>query len=219
LAYIRPMRVLGIVIVTITLLAGSRATRADCASEATELRTLMEREREKAYTWNSAWAIIFGSVALLQFSFVAAKAKPFGTYDQEYKDSSTVGGTKAAIGFAVRVIRPLELRVPAPESEACADVKSLRAAVARAGKRERLTFYMTLIGGTAVNIVGAALLWSRHNFTEGAVSFATGAPAGPLSGWTQPRAAWRKWSERRVEWATALAPSDGGWTFWVAAGF
>jgi hypothetical protein len=214
------MRVLGIAIVTITLLAGSHAARADCATEATELRTLMQRERANAYTWNSAWAIVFGSVALLQFSFVAAQAKPFGTYDQEYKDSSTVGGTKAALGLAVRVIRPLELYVPPPDPEACADVKSLRAAVARAGKRERITFYLTLIGGTAVNLAGAALLWSRHNFTEGAVSFATGAPAGPLSGWTQPRKAWQLWSKRRVEWSTALAPSsDGGWTFWVAGGF
>lgn len=219
MAYIRPMRVKGIVIVTVMLLLGSQAARADCATDASALRTRLQRERASGYTWNSAWIIAYGSVAFLQFSFVAAQAKPFGTYDQEYEDSSIVGGTKAALGFLVRTLRPLELHVPAPAPEACADVKALRAAVERAGRRERATFWLTLLGGTAVNLIGGAILWSRHDFTAGAVSFATGAPAGPLSGWTQPRWAWRTWSDNRVAWSTALAPSEGGWTFSVLAGF
>jgi len=213
------MRVLALVMVTITCL-GLRTVEADCTADATQLRGHLERERATAYTWNSAWAIIFGSVALLQFSFVAAEAKPFGTYDQDYKESSYVGGTKAALGLAVRVIRPLELHVPAKHDEPCADVKALRAAVARAGRRERLTFFMTLIGGTAVNVAGSLLLWSRRDFTTGAVSFATGAPAGPLSSYSQPRASWRMWSEHRAEWAAGIAPTDReGWLLWLAAGF
>ncbi|HEY5938677.1 MAG TPA: hypothetical protein VIU61_28695 [Kofleriaceae bacterium] len=214
------MRVPGIAIVTFMLLGGSQVARADCATEATELRTRMLRERSSAYTWNSAWIIAYGSVALLQFSFVAAQAKPFSTYDQEYEDSSIVGGTKAALGFLLRTLRPLELYVPEAHPEPCVDVKALRAAVEKAGRRERATFYLTLFGGTAVNLIGGAILWSRHDFGAGALSFATGAPAGPLSGWSQPRWAWRTWSDNRTAWATALAPNtDGGWTFWVAAGF
>ncbi|MEJ7603288.1 MAG: hypothetical protein WKG01_35705 [Kofleriaceae bacterium] len=213
------MRVIAIGLLLMTVV-GVRSARADCGTEATALRAHLLEERSRAYTWNSAWAIVYGSLAMIQFGLIAAKTNPFGDFDQDFKESSYVGGTKAGIGFLVRVIRPLELHVPAQHAEPCADVKALRAAVATAGRRERATFWLSIFGGTALNLAGSALLWSRRDFSTAAVSFATGVPAGPIASFTQPRGSWRLWSKHRAEWAAGLDPTPrDGWMLWVATAF
>lgn len=200
--------VLPLALVGLVALAGTVQADA-CAAEATTLRAHLERERARASTWNTSWAIAYGSVVIGQLLLVAAEYKPFGDFDPAYRDTLLVGATKATIGVGARVVLPLKLRVPAPLPDACAEVAQLRAALADAGRRERRSFFLNHLGGLAVNLSGAAYLWHEHDLQTAAISVGTGVVAGILAAYTQPRRSWHQWRERKATWA--VAPVGTGW--------
>lgn len=191
------MRV-AIITVAIITVVGSRAATADCARDAEELRSMLDSESHRARVWNTGWAIFFGAAAVGQLGLAAAKYKPFGTFDQAFKEQMYVGAAKATLGAAVRIVLPLRVERPAPNAtvaqggDPCADAAQLRRAVVHTGRRERRSVWLTLIGGTAVNLAGSALLWYRNDFTTALTSFLTGAIVGPISAFTQPRWSWRR---------------------------
>lgn len=186
-----------------------RAATASCVEEAELLRTHLTAESRRARIWNTAWAIGFGVAAAGQMTLALTETKPFGTADTDFKEQMYVGTTKASLGLAVRLVLPLRIRVPAAEGDPCSDVTVLRGALAEAGRRERRAVWFTVIGGTAVNLAGAMLLWQRRNFETGALSFATGVPVGPFSAFTQPRKSWRLWKERRATWTVGVGGVAG----------
>ena len=201
------------IVVVITLV--TQTARAECVEEARELRAHLTRESRNAGTWNTAWAIGFGAAAAGQLGLVAAQLNPIGTYDDAFKEQMYVGASKATLGLAVRVVLPLKIHVPPPDADACVDVKQLREAIAHAGKKEKRSVILTLLGGTAVNLAGSTLLFYRHDFKTAASSFVTGAIVGPISAFTQPRRSWKLSKHRRVEWQAAI----GVGSFWVAGTF
>lgn len=202
-------------LVAVLVLAVPGSARAECTQEAQELRTHLTRESRNARLWNTSWAIGFGAAAVAQVGLVGAEWNPIGTYDRDFEEQMYVGATKASLGALVRIVMPLRVRVPEPAADPCADVANLRAAVADAGRRERRSVWLTIIGGTLVNLAGSALLWERRNFSTAAQSFATGAVVGPISAWTQPRRSWKLWRARRVEWHAGV----GVGSLWVAGTF
>ncbi len=143
------------------------------------------------HRWNTAWAVGFGVAAAGQLTLALSETKPLGTFDLDYRDMMYVGAAKATIGVAARLVLPLHVTVPAPTGDACGGLTALRGALADAGRRERRTFWLTIIGGTALNVAGALVLWHRRDFPTGAISFVTALPIAPISSLTQPRTSWR----------------------------
>lgn len=200
-------------------LTPSRARAEACGEEVALLRAHLEVEEQRAHRWNTAWAVVYGSVSAAQFGLVLAEYKPFGTYDTAWRDTLLVGGTKAALGLGVRLVLPLRVRSVAPSTsgDPCAELVALRAALADGGRRERRSFWFNHLGGLAVNLGGAILLWERHDLKTAAMSFGSGVVAGILAAYTQPRRSWHLWRERRTTWTAGASPlADGGFGVGVA---
>jgi hypothetical protein len=193
----------------------ARVATAGCVEEATALRAHLVTASRDAQVWNTAWAIGFGAAAAGQAGLALAETKPFGTFDTDYQEMLYVGAVKATIGMGARLVLPLRIEVPDVNADPCADVMALRDALERAGRKERRAFWLTLIGGTAVNLAGSIVLMERRDFGVGALSFALGFPIGPLSAYTQPRASWRQWEERRSSWVVGVGPRS----LWLAGSF
>lgn len=202
--------------VMLVAVAASPATaRAErCADEATQLRAHLVEEKRRAFRWNYGWAIAFGAAAVGQLTLAVTETKPLGTFDRDYEETLYVGAAKATIGVLARVVLPLHVDVPAAAADPCVDVVALRAALEEAGRRERRSFWLTHLGGTALNLAGAALLTYRRSFKVGAISFAISYPVGPANAYTQPRRSWHLWRERRVQWQLGMSGGET-WTAWV----
>lgn len=193
-------------------LALPRVAAASCGDEAVALREHLETEARRARTWNLAWAVFFGAAAAGQVTLALTETKPLGTFDDDDQEMLYVGAGKATIGAAARVVLPLRIAVPDRIADACSDVVALRAAVAKAGRIERRTVWLTILGGTAVNVAGSLLLWQRRDGLTALQSFGIGAAVSPISAFTQPRGSWRLWHERRATWTFAIA----GRSVWLA---
>lgn len=198
------------VVVAITV-AMSRAipASADCGSEAAELRHHLTLELHRADAWNTAWALGFAAATVGQLALVEAKVNPIGPFDDDFKASLRVGAIKSGLGAAARVLLPLQFSIPAPVADACADVRALHRAVARAGFKERRSIWLTLIAGTAMNLAGSIYLWSTHDFGTAAQSFLFGVPVGPIHALTQPRASAQLAKRNRIEWVVGLGSIGG----------
>ena len=188
----------------------------DCAVDADLLRTHLDQAARATFRWNLAWGILFGGAAVGQVVLAVTETKPFGTFDTAYRDTMYVGAGKAAIGFASRVVMPLGVAVPARSDDRCAELVALRASLTTIAKKERQTFWLTHLGGTALNLAGAAFLWHRHSFSTGAISFAMSFPVGPISAYTLPRKSWHLWRAQRASWSVAIAVHPEHTLFTVA---
>ena len=184
------------------------AHAADCATDADRLRGHLEQADISTSRWQLAWTIVFTTAAAGQFALALAEWNPFGEFDDKYRDTLLVGGTKATIGIGSRLIFPLRAHVPAPNADRCVELAELRKEVTRLGKKERQSFWLTHIGGTALNLAGAGLLWYRHEFKTGAVSFLISWPVGITSAYTLPRKSWKLWREEQSTWTVGIAPSS-----------
>lgn len=208
-----------VVTLVLGVVVGAPAARADCAQDADALRAHLTREAHRVRTWNTAWAIGFGVAAAGQFTLAALEEKPLGTFDRDYQETLYVGSAKATIGFLARVVMPLRVDLPAAEPDRCAELGALRASLAAIGKKERQTFWLTHLGGLALNLTGAAILWERRSFSVGAISLLISLPVGPTSAYTMPRGSWHRWRSERASWTVAVVPVQAGWTAGIAGTF
>jgi hypothetical protein len=190
-----------------TTIAPRDARAADCAADADRLRSHLEEARTNTSRWNLAWSVVFGVAAAGQFALAATDYNPLGDFDADYRDTLLVGGTKATIGLASRFVFPLRAYVPAPNADRCVELAELRKAVTAIGKKERQSFWLTHLGGMAVNLAGVGILWYRRSFGVGAVSFAISYPVGITSAYTLPRASWHLWREEKSSWTVGILPS------------
>lgn len=191
----------------VLLVAAGRLARADCAQDAAEIRGQLAHDAAVAHRWNLGWSLGFTAAAVVQLG-----AAPTGWFGHELTSGLWINGGKAAIAAAFRWATPLRISVPAERADACADRDALRAALAEAGRAERLTFWMTHVGGFALNLAGALILWREVSWQAGAESFAISYPVGLANAYTQPRGAWHRWRDTRDAWAptvSVIARRDG----------
>jgi hypothetical protein len=206
--------------IAVLVLASSRAAAqpADsCATESAQLREHLAIAARNAHRWNLAWQIGFGGAAAGQFGLALASKNPIGTFDRDFEESLYVGGAKATLGFASRLVMPLRVRIPEPVADACTDRAALRAAVKDVARTQRKLFWMTHIGAFMVNLAGAIVLGERRSWSVGAVSFAVGYPVGLISIYTMPRASWHL--VRDAQWTITAVPRDDGVAIAVAGSF
>ena len=189
----------------VTLVALRAPAHADCAADAARLRRHLVEEAHRADTWNTAWALGFGAAAAGQLGAIDVELNPLGTYDAKFESTLYVGALKAGIGAASRVVLPLRIPIPEPLPDPCDDARSLRRAVAKAAKIERSSFWLTIVGGTAINLAGAIYLTAKHDFGTGALSFASSLPIAPLTAFTQPRGSLKLYKRSRVEWSVGVS--------------
>lgn len=187
----------------------------DCTSEAVALRAHLESEAHRASRWNTIWAILYGAAAVGQLALALAEVNPTGDFDDATRDTYYVGASKATLGVASRIVTPLRVRVPSPQTDPCVEVQRLRRALADAGRRERSSFYLAHLGGLAVNLTGAAILTKLHSFKTGAISFALSFPVGPTAAYTQPRRSWHRWREQRDSWSLGATLASDGARLWL----
>lgn len=185
---------------------GSAQAQPDCAPEADRLRAHLVEARQSTARWNLGWSIAFGAAAAGQLTLALAKTNPFGDFDRDYEETLYVGAAKATIGLASRLVLPLGTDVPPPDADRCVELTALRASITRLAKKERRLFWLTHIGGTALNLTGAIILWQRRSFSVGAISFAISYPIGPLSAYTLPRKSWKLWRREREAWSISVVP-------------
>jgi hypothetical protein len=196
------MRVL--LVIAITLGSTNAAARPDCEGEARELRAHLTAESHRANNWNTAWAFLFGAATLAQAVVAEAEFKPFGEFDAAFEEQMYVGTIKAALGLGSKIVLPLHITVPPKADDACVDARALRKAIEVAAHKERRSIWLTIIGGTAVNLAGTIWLWARHDLKTGLTSFASGVPVGPISAWTQPRGSMKYVKQKRVQWVAGV---------------
>jgi len=187
-----------------------------CASDADLLRSHLDQAARATFRWNLAWGVLFGGAAVGQVVLAVTETKPFGTFDAAYRDTMYVGAAKATIGMASRIVMPIGVSVPPRSADRCAELVALRASLMTIAGKERRTFWLTHLGGTALNLAGAVYLWHRHSFSTGAISFAMSYPVGPISAYTLPRKSWHLWRDRRASWSVAIAVHPEHTMFTVA---
>ncbi|HET9485064.1 MAG TPA: hypothetical protein VFO79_13980 [Xanthomonadales bacterium] len=210
-------RVAAAIVISIAMLVTAASARADdtCAAEATELRTHLETEAGRARRWNVAWGVLFGAAVVGQLAFAFAEVNPTGgDFDADAEETLYVGASKATLAVGSKIFLPLRIFVPAETGDACADVKVLRLALAEAARREKRSFWLTHLGGTAVNLAGATILTIRRSFKVGAISFAISYPVGPASAYTQPRRSWKLHREKITTWSVGASTTGDGAQLW-----
>ncbi len=210
------MKILALALVVLT--AGPPAS-ADCAQDADLLRAHLEDAAPRVRRWNTAWALAYSGAAVGQLGLALTETKPFGTFDQDYKETMYVGAAKATIGAASRIVLPLKVRIPPRDPDRCVDLAALRGSLARIAKDEKQTFWLTHLGGLALNLGGSWLLWHRRSFRVGAISFLMSFPVGSLSAYTQPRASWHEFRSESPTWSVGIGAGDGHASLNLAGAF
>ena len=183
------------------------SAQPDCAPEADRLRAHLVEAERSTFRWNLGWTVAFGAASAGQLALALAEWNPGGEFDAKYRDTLYVGAAKAGLGFASRIVLPLRTHVPMPRADRCAELVALRTSVSDLAIKERRLFWLTHIGGTALNLAGAALLWQRHSFSTGAVSFVISYPVGVASAYTLPRKSWKLWRAERAQWMVTASAS------------
>lgn len=197
------------------VLAIGTARAEPCEQEAAALREHLVVERHRTKRWNTAWAIVFGAATVAQVGFIAAEVNPTGgAYTTDTKETLYVGAAKSFLGVSSKIVMPLRVTVPSATGDACTDAAALRLALADAGRREARSFWLTHLGGLAVNLAGATVLTVRRSFAVGATSFALSFAVPPLSAYTQPRRSWDWWRQRRESWVVGASAGDGA-QLWI----
>ncbi|MBL0214976.1 MAG: hypothetical protein IPQ07_13955 [Myxococcales bacterium] len=206
------MRSLVVGVVALVVLAAVPRAEAECAQDADRLRSHLEEAATGVRRWNTGWAIAFGGAAVLQATLAVTETKPFGTFDQDYKETMYVGAAKATIGAASRLVLPLRVSIPTPSADRCVELAALRDALATIARKERRTFWLTHLGGFALNVSGALLLWHRRSFKVGAISFLMSFPVGPLSAYTMPRRSWHLYRREAPTWSVGVGLGESAAT-------
>jgi len=199
-------------LILLGMAAFARTAVAEPCGDTSALRVDLQQESLHADHWNLAWRIGFTAGAVGQFAAAAS-----GTLGHDNTQALWIGGMKSSLGAIVRWILPLRIDVPPATGDACADRTALRAAAERAAHVERRTFWLSHLGGLAVNLGGAAVLAERTSWKTGLLSFAISYPVGLLSTYTMPRASWER--IRAPAWTADLAAGQDRWSVIVGSSF
>jgi hypothetical protein len=187
--------------------AHAQPATVDCAPDADRLRAHLEQAERSTFRWNLGWTIAFGAASAGQVALALGEWNPLGEFDAKYRDTLYVGAAKAGIGFASRLVMPLRAHVPPPQADRCAELVALRTSIGELARKERRLFWLTHLGGMALNLAGAGILWHRHSFATGATSFVISYPVGLASAYTLPRKSWKLWRVEGAQWMVTASAS------------
>jgi hypothetical protein len=192
------------------LVAARSASAAPCDAEAAAIRAHLTDEAARAHRWDLGWGIGLGTVAAGELALGLS-----GAFGRDQHESFYVGAAEATIGAAGHFVLPLEVEVPAPAADACADLAALRAAMTTTARHERQSFWLLHIGTLVLNGAGAIVLGERTTWTNAATSFVVGWAVGLVTIYTQPRGTWH--ASRAL--SIGALPTDGGGFAWVGGRF
>jgi hypothetical protein len=190
----------------------ARAAAAEPCGDPSALRADLEQESLAADRWNLAWRIAFTAGAVGQFAVAAS-----GSVGHDNAQALWIGGMKSSLGAIVRWILPLRIEVPPATGDACADRTALRAAAERAARVERQSFWLSHLGGLAVNLGGTLAVAARTSWQTGLLSLAVSYPIGLLSTYTMPRASWGR--IRAPAWTAQVVAGQDQWSVVVGGSF
>lgn len=199
-------------LITLGVVVLARAADAEPCGDASALRADLQQEAIHADRWNLAWRIGFTASAVGQFAAAAS-----GAFGRDRAAVLWVGGVKSSLGAIVRWILPLQIDVPAATSDACGDRTALRAVAERVAGDERRVFWLSHLGGLAVNLGGTLLIAQRVSWQAGLLSFAVSYPVGLLSTYTMPRASWAR--IREPTWGANIVAGPDRWSLVVGGSF
>jgi len=208
-----------LVAAALILALAPRAAEADCAADADRLRAHLVAVEPAVFRWNTGWTIALGAAAVAQFTVAVTKTNPFGTFDADFQEAMYVGGTKATIGMLARIVTPLRVRLPDANADRCAELTALRASVKKLARQERQNFWLTHLGGLAMNLAGGALLWHRRSFKVGAISVLSSVPVGWAIAYTLPRKTWHLYREESASWTVTVGAGEDHATLGIAGAF
>jgi hypothetical protein len=116
-----------------------------------------------------------------------------------------VGAVKSFVGLAARVVTPVKVPRPAVTGDACADLAAAQAALAKAARSERRSFWLNHVGGLALQVAGTLYIGMSADdaWVDAAISFGIGYTVGLASTYTQPRGAWREHRGGAESWQVA----------------
>jgi hypothetical protein len=199
-------------LIMLVVVAFARAAIAEPCDDASALREDLQRESMRADRWNLAWRIVFTASAAGELAVAAS-----GAVDRDNTQGLWVGGAKSSLAAISHWLSPLRIDVPPSPGDACADRTALRAVAERAARDERRAFWLSHLGGLAVNAAGTLVLAERVSWTSGLLSFATGYPVGLLSIYTMPRASWGR--TRAPTWTASVVTGQDRYELVVAGSF
>jgi len=186
-----------------TLLASAAPASADTCDPA-PLRARLEKEQSRATIWRWGWAAGFGASAAGQL------ALSYVVDDPDQQLGLRASAAKATVGFLARVVIPLRVVVPIKYNDPCEELKSLRLAIEKAGKKERNSFWLNHVGGLAVNGAAAVyLVYAASSSKTALLSMVIGSPVGWISTYTMPRWAWREWRDFDATVTVTPRPEGG----------
>jgi hypothetical protein len=202
--------------VAVVVAAQARPADAACdPAEAAELREHLTSQGKSADRWNLAWRITFTGAAVTTFAVGLANPLP------SLQTGLYASAGKATIGAVARWFFTLRVHVPPADPDPCVDLAALRTELRRVARKERSLFWMSHIGGTAVNLGGAAYVYLvEDSVGKALLSIAIGYPVGVLSNYTMPRGSWKKYRDSSFTPTTVLvAPRDDGWVLTFGGAF
>lgn len=172
-------------------------------------RVALDREADRADTWNLAWTISYGVLTAGQAGLALAEYTPGREFDDAARASMYIGAGKAFIGMLSRIVLPLKVRRVKASGDACADAAAIDRATARAYRKERNTFWLQLGGGAALHLLGGGYLVAYEDSWRDAItSLALGVVVSGVTLYTLPKRSW--WHRQPVQVAPTVTAGGGG---------
>jgi hypothetical protein len=180
------------------LAAAGRAGAQPCdPAAATRRRAVIEAQlaadARPSRIWNTGWAIGLGvSAAGNGILAIEPDWAPIDV-DRGLRAGLATTAIKSTIGAAGRVVLPLNVgRVAPPTGDACADVAAAEAALAWTAGKQKRTFWLNLVGATALHIGSTLVVGIGYDdWTTAVIGLGTSMIVTAAIAWTQPRGAWK----------------------------
>lgn len=210
--------VLAVSAATAAAQSGSPRPPPTCDVDAVEReRAALDRERQRARTWNTTWAITYAGLAGVQVAAAMLEFSPGNEFTDASRDSLYIGAGKAVIGSLSRIVLPLRVPHVGRSADPCADVPALRHARSKAARKERNTFILQLGGGALLHVIGGGYLVLEHDaWREAGISLALGAAISAITLYTEPKTSWR---HPHGQLGVVAMPTRGGAGVAIAGSF
>jgi hypothetical protein len=146
-----------------------------------------------SFLWNTGWGIGLGVSAVGSGVFALKPEWSPIEIDRGLRAGLATTAIKSTIGAAGRLVLPLKVRrAPPTTGDACADLAAAEAALAWTAGKQKRTFWLNLLGATALHIGSAVVVGVGYDdWGAAATGFILGGLVTVAIAWTQPRGSWK----------------------------